>query len=252
MAKLRIIPRLDIKSSNLIKSIRLEGLRKLGSPSEFAERYYTSGADELLFNDCVASLYGRNSLLDIITKTAANIFIPLTVGGGIVSIEAAQKVFRAGADKISLNSGAIKNKHLISELAHKFGTQAVVVEIQAKKNFDNTWEPLYENGREHSGLNVIKWAKEAEKLGAGEILLTSVDREGTTQGFDVDLIGQVMNVLSIPLIVSGGMGKLNHLTELLETTTVGAISCAHVLHYEELSINEIKTFLSSIGKDVRL
>ena len=252
MPKLRIIPRLDIKSSNLIKSIRLEGLRKLGSPSDFAERYYTSGADELLFNDCVASLYGRNSLLDIIAQTATNIFIPLTVGGGIVSVEAAQKVFRAGADKISLNSGAIKNKHLISELAHKFGTQAVVVEIQAKKNLDNTWEPLYENGREHSGLNVIKWAKEAEELGAGEILLTSVDREGTTLGFDVDLVRQVMNVLSIPVIVSGGMGKLNHLTELLEATMVSAVSCAHVLHYEELSIYEIKAFLSSIGQDVRL
>ncbi len=252
MPKLRIIPRLDIKSSNLIKSIRLEGLRKLGTPSEFAERYYTSGADELLFNDCVASLYGRNSLLDIIATTAENIFIPLTVGGGIVSVEAAQKVFRAGADKISLNSGAIKNKYLISELAHKFGTQAVVVEIQAKKNLDNTWEPLYENGREHSGLNVINWAKEAEELGAGEILLTSVDREGTTKGFDVDLVREVMDVLSIPVIVSGGMGKLNHLTELLESTLVSAISCAHVLHYEELSISEIKAFLSSIDQDVRL
>ena len=252
MPKLRIIPRLDIKSSNLIKSIRLEGLRKLGTPSEFAERYYTSGADELLFNDCVASLYGRNSLLDIIATTAENIFIPLTVGGGIASVEAAQKVFRAGADKISLNSGAIKNKYLISELAHKFGTQAVVVEIQAKKNLDNTWEPLYENGREHSGLNVINWAKEAEELGAGEILLTSVDREGTTKGFDVDLVREVMDVLSIPVIVSGGMGKLNHLTELLESTLVSAISCAHVLHYEELSISEIKAFLSSIDQDVRL
>lgn len=252
MPKLRIIPRLDIKSSNLIKSIRFEGLRKLGSPGDFAERYYTAGADELLFNDCVASLYGRNSLLDIIAETATNIFIPLTVGGGIISVEAAQNVFRAGADKISINSGAIKNKYLISELAHKFGTQAVVVEIQAKKNIGTTWEPLYENGREHSGLNVIEWAKEAEELGAGEILLTSVDREGTTQGFDVELVRQVMDVLSIPVIVSGGMGKLEHLTDLLQSTKVSAVSCAHVLHYDELNIYEIKAFLSSIGQDVRI
>lgn len=252
MPKLRVIPRLDIKNSNLIKSIRLEGLRKLGPPSEFAERYYVSGADELLFNDCVASLYGRNSLLDIITETAANIFIPLTVGGGIISIEEARKVFRSGADKISLNSGAIKNKYLISELAHKFGTQAIVVEVQAKKNSDNTWEPLYENGREHSRLSVIEWVKEAEELGAGEILLTSVDREGTTQGFDVELVRQVMDVVSIPVIVSGGMGKLDHLKDLLENTAVSAVSCAHVLHYNELNIGQIKAFLSSMKQDIRL
>ena len=165
MPKLRIIPRLDIKSSCLIKSIRLEGLRKLGQPSDFAKRYYASGADELLFYDCVASLYGRNSLLQIIEQTAAEIFIPLTVGGGIVSIDEAQKVFRSGADKITINSGAIKNKYLISELANKFGSQAIVVEIQAQKNGDNTWEALYENGREHSGLDAVEWAKEAEELG---------------------------------------------------------------------------------------
>ena len=251
MPKLRIIPRLDIKNSNLIKSIRLEGLRKLGLPGDFSERYYASGADELLFNDCVASLYGRNSLLEIIEATAANIFIPLTVGGGIVSIDEAQKVFRSGADKISINSGAIKNKHLISELANKFGSQAVVVEIQAKKNTNNTWEALFENGRENSGLNAVEWAQEAEELGAGEILLTSVDREGTTLGFEVELVRQVMDIVSIPVIVSGGMGKLDHLSELFEVTNVSAVSCAHVLHYNELTIGEIKSFLSSINKDVR-
>ena len=252
MPKLRVIPRLDIKSSNLIKSVRLEGLRKLGPPSDFAERYYETGADELLFSDCVASLYGRNSLLEIIEQTAANIFIPLTVGGGIVSIEEAQKVFRSGADKISLNSGAIRDTTLIHALASKFGSQAVVVEIQAKKKSDHTWEALYENGREHSGLNVVDWAKQAEAQGAGEILLTSVDREGTTQGFDVELVLQVMDVVSIPVIVSGGMGKLDDLSDLFARTEVSAVSCAHVLHYNELNINQIKSFLASINKDVRL
>lgn len=251
MPKLRIIPRLDIKSSCLIKSIRLEGLRKLGQPSDFAKRYYASGADELLFYDCVASLYGRNSLLQIIEQTAAEIFIPLTVGGGIVSIDEAQKVFRSGADKITINSGAIKNKYLISELASKFGSQAIVVEIQAQKNGDNTWEALYENGREHSGLDAVEWAKEAEELGAGEILLTSVDFEGTALGFESDLARQVMSIVSVPVIISGGMGKLEHLSELFQVTDVNAVSCAHVLHYNFLNISEIKSFLSSIGKDVR-
>ena len=251
MPKLRIIPRLDIKSSCLIKSIRFEGLRKLGQPSDFAKRYYASGADELLFYDCVASLYGRNSLLQIIEQTAAEIFIPLTVGGGIVSIDEAQKVFRSGADKITINSGAIKNKYLISELANKFGSQAIVVEIQAQKKGDNTWEALYENGREHSGLDAVEWAKEAEELGAGEILLTSVDLEGTALGFESDLARQVMSIVSVPVIISGGMGKLEHLSELFQVTDVNAVSCAHVLHYNFLTISEIKSFLSSIGKDVR-
>tara|TARA_B100001093_G_scaffold387949_1_gene374014 strand:- start:4121 stop:4879 length:759 start_codon:yes stop_codon:yes gene_type:complete len=251
MAKIRVIPRLDIKNANLIKSIRLEGLRKLGSPVDFAKNYYEDGADELLFNDCVASLYGRNSLLKIIEATATNIFIPLTVGGGITSVEEAQKVFRSGADKISINSGAIKDNNLISDLSKKFGSQAVVIEIQAKLNGSNDWEALFENGRERSRQNVVDWAKRAEKLGAGEILLTSVDREGTALGFDLELIHRVMNDVSIPVIVSGGMGKLEHLGQLFDTADVSAVSCAHVLHYGELHIGEIKSYLSSINKDVR-
>ena len=195
MPKLRVIPRLDIKSSFLIKSVRLEGLRKLGSPGEFAEKYYRSGADELLFNDCVASLYGRNSLLDIVAETASNIFIPLTVGGGIVSVEEAQKLFRSGADKVSLNSGAIKNEFLISTLADIFGSQAVVVRFK-QREIRKFMEALYENGREHSGLNAIEWALRVEELGAGEILLTSVDREGTTEGFDVELASEILDVVS--------------------------------------------------------
>ena len=251
MSKLRLIPRLDIKGSNLVKSIRLEGLRKIGPPGCFAEMYYSSGADELLFNDCVASLYARNSLLEIISETASNIFIPLTVGGGITSTEKAKAILRSGADKISLNSGALMNEYLISELALKFGSQAVVVEIQAKKGNDNNWQALTENGRENSGRDVIEWAQRVEELGAGEVLLTSVDREGTTLGFDLELVKQVMDIVSVPVIVSGGMGKLDHLTELLKTADVSAVSCAHVLHYEELSIGEIKSFLSSLDKDVR-
>ena len=204
-----------------------------------------------MFNDCVASLYGRNSLLQIIEQTATEIFIPLTVGGGIVSVDEAQKIFRSGADKISINTGAIKNKFLISDLANKFGSQAVVVEIQAQKSGDNTWEALYENGREHSGLDAVEWAKDVEELGAGEILLTSVDFEGTALGFETELVRQVMSTVSIPVIVSGGMGKLEHLRDLFQSTDVSAVSCARVLHYDELTIGEIKSFLLSIGQDVR-
>ena len=252
MPKVRIIPRLDIKGPNLIKSIRLEGLRKLGPPNGFAEKYYQDGADELLFVDCVASLYGRNSLLEIISRTASNIFIPLTVGGGIISVEEAQKVFRAGADKICLNSGAIRNEYLVSELAQKFGSQAVVVEIQAKRHQGNTWEALYENGREHSGLDVIEWAQRMEERGAGEILLTSVDREGTKLGFDLDLVEKVFNAVTVPVILSGGLGQLEHLKNIYDTAHVSAISCAHVLHYNELDIRTIKSFLASIHMEVRL
>ena len=162
-----------------------------------------------------------------------------------------KKFSALGADKITINSGAIKNKYLISDLANKFGSQAIVVEIQAQKNGDNTWEALYENGREHSGLDAVEWAKEAEELGAGEILLTSVDFEGTALGFESNLARQVMSIVSVPVIISGGMGKLEHLSELFQVTDVNAVSCAHVLHYDELTISEIKSFLLSIGKDVR-
>ena len=206
MKKIRIIPRLDIKGPNLIKSIQFEGLRIIGDPNTFAKKYYKEGADELLYMDVVASLYGRNSLMDLISNAVKDVFIPITVGGGIRSIENAGEVLRSGADKVAVNTAVVKNPKLITQLKDKFGSQSIVVSIEAKK-IDNGWEAYTENGREKTGLDVIHWAKKCSNMGAGEILLTSVDREGTRKGFDLELINEVKKHINIPLIVSGGMSS---------------------------------------------
>jgi len=188
---IRIIPRLDIKGPNLVKGIHLEGLRVLGKPEQFARSYYEQGADELLYMDVVASLYGRNSLLNIIEDTAKNIFIPLTVGGGIRSLEDIQKILRAGADKVSINTAAIRNPELIQSAANKFGSSTIVVAIEALLMPNGKYEAFTDNGREPTGVNVFEWALRAEKLGAGEIMVTSIDKEGTGKGFDVELIAKI-------------------------------------------------------------
>ena len=242
MRNIRLIARLDIKAPYLVKGIQLEGLRKLGDPNEFARKYYNQGIDELYYEDIVASLFERNSLLDIIEETTKNIFIPVTVGGGIRNTNDAADVLRAGADKISINTQAIKNENIISDLANKFGSSTVVLSIQAKKN-NNSWEAYYDNGREHSYKDVIEWAIRGEELGAGEILLTSVDREGTTKGFDNNLIKKVTDSVSIPVIASGGFGKLEDSLEVIEDGQADAIAMAHVLHYNILQIPDIKKYL---------
>ena len=185
MKRVRIIPRLDIKGPNLIKSIQFEGLRVIGDPNSFAKKYYHEGADELLYMDSVASLYGRNSLKDLVSKAAKDVFIPITVGGGIRSIETATDILRNGADKVAVNTAAVKNPKLINELVKKFGSQSIVISIEAKHTSDNKWEVFIENGRERTGLDVVKWVKQCESLGAGEILLTSIDKEGTGKVFDI-------------------------------------------------------------------
>ena len=202
MASVRIIARLDIKGSNLIKSIRFEGLRVLGNPQEFAQKYYESGIDEIIYIDTVATLYDRISLNELVKKTAQNVFIPITVAGGIRSVEDVDKLLRSGADKVAINTGAIKRPELISEVSQRFGSQCMVLSIEAAKQKDGSWEAYTDNGREHSGLDAIEWSKEAEKLGAGEILLTSVDQDGTYKGFDFDLIKKVSNSVNIPVIAS--------------------------------------------------
>lgn len=249
---IRVIPRLDIKNKFLIKSIQLEGLRKIGHPNDYALKYYLEGADELLFNDCVASLYGRNSILDTISETAKDVFIPLTVSGGILSVEEAQRVFRAGADKICINSAAIKDKYFISRLAEKFGSSSVVVEIQAKCVGGSKYEALFENGRERSGFEVVEWAQNAQELGAGELLLTSVDREGTAKGFDIELVADVSQNVNIPVIASGGLGQVSDLGQISHAANISAVACAHVLHYEKFQIKEIKEALVAAGKEVRI
>jgi cyclase len=199
----RLIARLDIKGESLIKGINLEGLRVLGAPNDFAVRYYAAGIDEILYMDAVASLYDRNSLRELISVATRNIFVPLTVGGGIRTVDDAKSVLRAGADKVALNTAAISSPQIISELAENFGSQCVVISIEAKKNPSGGWQAYIENGRQPTGVDVSEWATRAEELGAGEILLTSIDQEGTRRGMDLDLIASVTKNVSIPVIVVG-------------------------------------------------
>ena len=191
MNNIRIIPKLDIKGPNLVKGIHLEGLRVLGTPEDFAKYYYENGADELIFQDIVASLYERNSLHDIVSRTAKNIFIPLTVGGGLRTIDDINNVLRSGADKVSINTGAVRNKSFIREASRKFGSSTIVVAIEAIKQANGEYYCFIDNGREETGIEVTAWAREIEELGAGELIITSVDREGTGEGFDIDLIKKI-------------------------------------------------------------
>jgi cyclase len=232
MSVVRIIPRLDIKGPNLVKGIHLEGLRVLGKPSDFAIRYYEQGADELLFMDVVASLYERNSLHEIISETAKSIFIPITVGGGLRSIDDMRQVLRAGADKVCLNTAAIRSPQLIADASKIFGSSTVVVAIEAIKEKDGTYLAYTDNGREHTGVEVRSWAKKVNELGSGEIIITSVDREGTGKGFDIELVRMVAEAVDIPVVAHGGAGNVTHITELITSTQVEAVSVASILHYD--------------------
>jgi cyclase len=230
----RIIPRLEIKGSNLVKGVHLEGLRTLGSPQEFARHYYEQGADELLYLDVVASLYQRNSLLDIVEKTSREIFIPLVVGGGLRSVEDIRRVLSAGADKVSLNTAAIRNPELVREAAARFGSSTIVVSIEAKKRPDGSYEAYIDNGRERTGVEVFSWASRVAELGAGEILLTSIDREGTGNGFDLELTRRVARSVSIPVIACGGAGKVEDVHEAIVTGAADAVALSSLLHYRQV------------------
>ena len=238
MKYIRIIPRLDIKGPNLVKGIHLEGLRVLGKPEDFAKLYYEQCADELIYQDTVASLYQRNSLTDIITKTAKNIFIPITVGGGLRTLDDINKVLRAGADKVAINTAAIKNPDFITVASRAFGSSTIVVAIEAIKQPDNSYLAYTDNGREYTGVDAIAWAKEVEERGAGEILLTSIDREGTGNGFDLELIRMVSSELTIPVIAHGGAANVSHIVESINNAGADAVAIASILHYEALRINK--------------
>lgn len=231
----RIIPRLDIKGTNLVKGIHLEGLRVLGQPAEFARTYYAEGADELLFVDIVASLYQRNQLLPLILDTAKEMYIPLTVAGGLRSLDDIRSVLRAGADKAALNTAAVRNPDLISEAAFAFGSSTVVVSIEAKKMPHGGYEVYTDCGRERTGRDVAAWAREAEQRGAGEILVTSVDREGTGAGFDLPLMQVVSDAVSVPVVASGGAGRKEHVADFVSQTDISGVAIASVLHYEVVS-----------------
>jgi cyclase len=226
----RVIPRLDIKGPNLVKGIHLEGLRVLGKPWDFANRYYQEGADELIYIDAVASLYGRNNLLEIVKRTAENIFIPLTVGGGIRSLDDIRDLLRAGADKVAINTAAVGDPGLIARAAQSFGSQCIVGSIQAKLN-NGKYEVYTDNGRERTDREVLPWAKQLVELGAGELLVTSVDREGTGTGYDLRLIGDIARAVPVPVIACGGCGNAEHLAEAVQDGSADAVCASSLFHY---------------------
>ncbi len=228
---IRVIPRLDIKGPNLVKGIHLEGLRVLGRPEQFARHYYEEGADELIYMDVVASLYQRNNLLEIVERTSREIFIPLTVGGGLRTLDDIRRVLRAGADKVALNTAAIADPSLIREAALSFGSSTVVVSIEAIRKPDGTYEAFTDSGRQSTGVDAVQWAVQAADLGAGEILLTSIDREGTGKGYDLELTKNIAEAVSIPVIAAGGAGKVTHIVDVVKLGKADAVCVASMLHY---------------------
>lgn len=265
----RIIPCLDcdlgIKGGRVVKGIKFKKIRYAGLPWELAERYYKAGADEIVFLDITASYEKRATMVEIVKKTCQRVFIPITVGGGIKNIEDAQRLFRAGADKISINTAAIQRPKLVQELNKTFGSQAVVVAIDAKRRYEkrrgkimiktgkgNCWfECSMYGGRKFTGVDAIFWAKKVAELGAGEILLTSMDRDGTKQGFDLELNKKISQELSIPVIASGGAGRKRHFLEVFKKGKADAVLAASLFHFRELKILELKKYLKQKGINVR-
>lgn len=250
MANVRLIARLDIKGPNLIKGIHLEGLRVIGDPQEHARRYYEQGADELIYMDIVASLYGRNNLTDIVRRAGEEVFVPMTVGGGVRSLDDVTTLLRAGADKVAINTAATANPQLLTEVSRRFGSQCLVLSIEAKFIAPGKWEAYTDNGRERTGLDVVEWAKKGCELGAGEILLTSIDREGTRSGFDLALIEAVSKAVPVPVIASGGMGTPRHLVEAVRAGG-DAVAMADILHYRRATVEDVRQTAREAGIAVR-
>ena len=250
MKKVRIIPRLDIKNDTVVKGIHLEGLRVIGKPGEMAFEYYRQGADELLYMDAVASLYERNSLTEIVKKAAKRIFVPLTVGGGIRKLEDISEILNSGADKVAINTAAIRNPEFVREASVEYGSQCIVLSVEAKKT-SSGWIAYTETGRESSKYNVLEWIPQAIKLGAGEVLLTSVDMDGTKGGFDTDLIKAIASICSVPLIVSGGAGSPEDILNVFKSVNIEAVAVGSGLHYEHFTIGHVKTLLSEHQLKVR-
>ena len=236
---MRIIPRLDIKNNFVIKGINFEGLRKVGNPGEFLEKYYKQGAHELCLIDAVASLYGRNNLFEIIENASKNIFIPLTLGGGLRSLKDIEFALKSGADKVAINSYATENSNFIKEAAKQFGSSTIVIYIEAKKKFDKVWEVYKFFGREPTGLNVIEWVQKVQDLGCGEILLTSIDHEGINQGMDYQLLDEIIEYINVPLIFSGGFNGKEDLNRIKKNYSNVSLSMSSVLHYNKLKIKDL-------------
>ena len=239
----RIIARLDIKNNHVIKGIHLEGLRKVGEPLPLATKYYKDGIDEIYFMDAVASLYDRNSLFELIELAASNSFIPISLGGGIRSIDDVLHAFNSGADKVIINTAAVKDIKIISKIASRFGSQAVVASIQAKRQASDVWHAYIDNGREPTGLNVIDWMQVLISEGAGEIAVTSVDQEGTRKGFDIELSKQITSISNVPVTISGGCGSIGHVQALIQSAAPSGIAIASCFHYENFTPSELKAHL---------
>ena len=247
----RIIPCLDVRDGKVVKGVNFVGIKEVGDPVECAAEYDRQGADEIVFLDITASNEGRGTMLDVVRRTAQKVFVPLTVGVGIRTIEDFRDTLRAGADKVSVNSAAVKNPQLIKEAADIFGCQCVVVAIDAKKCEDGHYTVVINGGRIDMGIDAVEWAKEAEELGAGEILLTSMDTDGVKGGFDLDMLNAVCSVVKIPVIASGGCGKLEHFTEVFEKTNASAALAASLFHYKELTVGQVKRELARHDIPVR-
>lgn len=258
MRPVRIIPRLDIKGPNLVKGVHFEGLRVLGLPERFSNFYFLDGADELIYIDSVASLYGRNTLEAIVRMTAENVFIPITVGGGIRTVDDIRNLLRAGADKVAINTQAAKNPSLITEAANVFGSQCVVLSVQAMQTGPGEYEAYTDNGREPTGRDVFEWVQQAVELGAGEVLVTSIDNEGTARGYDIELVKRIVDLVDVPVIACGGAGSAAHVIELVKTCEVDAVCAATLFHYhvvmnfaaekrDEGNIDYLKKLLASQG-----
>ena len=247
--KVRLIARLDVKDEHLVKGIQYEGLRKLGKPNDFAVRYYESGIDELVYLDTVASLYGRNNLGDVLRQCAQNVFIPITAGGGLRSVDDVRELLRCGADKAAVNTAAVHDPSLITRIAEAFGSQCMVLSIQAKRTA-NGWEAYCDNGREHTGLDAVEWAAEGERLGAGEIFLTSVDCEGLRRGMDTALTEAVRARVSIPVIAAGGAGCTDDVVRAVRAGA-DAVAVGSLLHYGDSDVPALKHALRDNGWEVR-
>ena len=247
----RIIPCLDVKDGRVVKGTQFVDLRDAGDPVEIAKLYDQQGADEIAFLDITASYEKRDILLDIVRRTAEEIFIPLTVGGGVRRLEDIRTLLKAGADKVSVNTAAVRDPHFVERASKRFGCQCIVIAIDAKRRGD-TWEVFTHGGRVPTGIDALVWAKKMEELGAGEILLTSMDRDGTKDGYDIELTRTISEQVSIPVIASGGVGTLEHLYEGLALGKASAVLAASIFHYKEYSIAQVKSFLKEKGVTVRL
>ena len=249
----RIIPCLDVHAGRVVKGVNFVNIRDAGDPVELAKMFNRAGADELVFLDITASSDQRNIMTDVVARTAEEVFIPLTVGGGIRTVADFREMLRRGADKISVNSAAIKNPVLISEAAEKFGSQCVVCAIDAKKRaMDEGWEVYVQGGRVNTGLDLLEWAAEAQQRGAGEILLTSMDADGTKDGYDIAMTKAVSGMVRIPVIASGGAGKLEHLKDVIEQANADAVLVASIFHYGEYTVGDVKDYLQHENIPVRI